>query len=182
LNRACHTARELLDNGHTALRVCVNISSRQLADRGFLLSVLDALYDAGLDPHSLQLEFSEQVLIKDTELVRRVLPELNAVGVRLAVDHFGGNETSLAELVRLPINLIKLDRALVNRLPDDAVSRAIAVGTMALAAATDMLVAAVGVEQQRQDAVLEQIGCCEAQGGLYFKPVSGGEISALLHA
>lgn len=182
LNKACHTARKLLDDGHAALRVCVNISSRQLADRGFLLSVLDALYDSGLDPHALQLEFSEQVLIEDTELVQRVLPELSTVGVGLAVDHFGAGETPLAELVRLPINLVKLDCALVSCLPDDAVSRAIAVGTIALATATDMDVAAVGVEQQRQASVLEQIGCCEAQGGFYFKPVSGDEISAVLYA
>ena len=180
LNQACGMARKLLDDGHAALRVCVNVSSRQLADRGFLLTVLDALYDAGLDPHVLQLEFSERVLAKDAELVRQIMPELKNAGVRLAIDHFGASEAPLAELVRLPINLIKLDRSLVTRLVDDAVSQAIASGTMALARATGMAVAAVGVEQHVQASILKDLGCCEVQGWYYSHPVPGGEISALL--
>jgi EAL domain-containing protein (putative c-di-GMP-specific phosphodiesterase class I)/GGDEF domain-containing protein len=182
LNEACGMARKLLDDGRTGLRVCVNISSRQLADRGFLLAVLDALYDACLEPHVLQLEFSERVLAKDAELLQRILPELKNAGVKLAIDHFGAGEAALAELVRLPINLIKLDRSLVTRLADDAVSQAIASGTMALARATGMEVAAVGVERQLQAGILEKLGCCEVQGSYYSQPVPGGEISSLLHS
>jgi EAL domain-containing protein (putative c-di-GMP-specific phosphodiesterase class I)/GGDEF domain-containing protein len=182
LHQACGMARKLLDDGHTTLRVCVNVSSRQLADRGFLLAVLDALYDAGLDAHRLQLEFSERVLTRDTDLLQLILPELKNAGIKLAIDHFGAGKAPLSELVRLPINLIKLDRSLVTRVADDAVSQTIAAGTLAVAKATGMLVAAVGVEQQLQASILEKLGCCEVQGRYYSQPVPGGEVSALLHS
>lgn len=182
LNEACGMARKLLDDGHTGLRVCVNVSPRQLADRGFLLAVLDALYDAGLDPQVLQLEFPEQVLAVDPELIQRVLPELKNAGIKLAIDRFGAGEAPLAELIRLPIGLIKLDRSLVTGLSDNAVSQAITSGTVALAKATGMLVAAVGIEQQLQADILERLGCCEVQGRYYSPPVPGGDVSLLLQA
>jgi EAL domain-containing protein (putative c-di-GMP-specific phosphodiesterase class I) len=182
LHQACGMAKKLLEGGHGAIRVCVNVSSRQLEDRGFLLAVLDALYDTGLEPHRLQLEFSERLLSRDTGLLQLMLPELKNAGVKLAIDHFGAGAAPLAELVRLPINLIKLDRSLVTGVADDAVSQTIAAGTLAVAKATGMLVAAVGVEQQLQASILEKMGCCEAQGRYYSHPVPVGEVSALLHS
>jgi EAL domain-containing protein (putative c-di-GMP-specific phosphodiesterase class I) len=182
LKQACHMARGLLNEGHEPLRVCINISARQLTDSGFLLSVLDALYEAGLEPSLLQLEFSESVLSRNREELQRIFPELRNAGVRLAIDHFGTGDAPLAELVRLPVNLIKLDHSLVSRLVEDPVSQAIASGTMALAATAGMAVAAVGVEQRLQGSVLEKMGCCEAQGYYYSHPLSAPEISAVLNA
>jgi EAL domain-containing protein (putative c-di-GMP-specific phosphodiesterase class I)/GGDEF domain-containing protein len=181
LKDTCTMLRGLLDEGCPPLRACVNISARQLADSGFVLSVLDALYDADLDPGLLQLEFSESVLANRPELMQRVLPELQNAGVRLALDQFGTGEAPLAELVRLPIDLIKIDRTLIENLLDDAVSQAITSGTLALANAAGMRVAAVGVEQRQQTGLLEKLGCSEAQGCIYSSPLSGSELRTLLH-
>lgn len=181
LLQACETGRKLTAQGHESLRVCINISFRQLADRGFLLSVLDALYETGLAPPALQLEFAESVLARDTSLVQRILPELRNAGVRLAVDRFGTGETPLADLVRLPLDLIKLDRTLVNGLPDDAVAQTIISGAAAMATATGKAVAAVGVEQPMQSHVLRKLACREAQGSYYFRPLPGGELSDILN-
>lgn len=180
LKQACQMAQGLLDEGHEPLRVCINISARQITDGGFLLSVLDALYEAGLESSLLQLEFPEPVLSRDGETLRRVLPELKNAGVRLAIDHFGTGEAALTELISLPINLIKLDRSLVSRLVEDPVPQAIVSGTLALARAAGMAVAAVGVEQPFEGRVLEKMGCCEGQGHYYSSPLSAPEISAVI--
>ena len=161
-------------------RACINISPRQLEDSGFLLSVLDALYDADLAPACLQLEFQENIMASCTRLVQRMLPELHNVGVRLALDHFGTGDAPLADLARLPIDLIKLDRSLVENIADDTVSQAIATGTLALASAAGMKVAAVGVEQGLQTSMLERLGCREAQGRYYSQPLSSAEVSSML--
>jgi EAL domain-containing protein (putative c-di-GMP-specific phosphodiesterase class I) len=170
-----------MDEGAASFRVCVNISARQLVDRGFLLTVLDALYDTGLAPQALQLEFSETVLTGESQLLGRLLPELRSTGVRLAVDRFGTGKAPLAELLSLPLNLIKLDPSLVNGLPDDAVSQAIVSGTVALARSAGMAVAAVGVEQPLQAEVLEKLGCCEVQGRHYAYPVPAAELGTVMN-
>jgi EAL domain-containing protein (putative c-di-GMP-specific phosphodiesterase class I) len=181
LAMVCKTGRELMtaSDGRKP-RICVNVSFRQLADRGFLLAALDALYDGGLPPEMLQLEFSESALTTDAELVRRVLSELKNTGVNLAIDQFGAGQVPLAELVRLPVDLIKLDRNLVNRLGNDSVSQAIVAGTLALAGAASMSVAGVGVEEEAQTRILEKLGCCELQGSYYSYPVTGTEARALV--
>lgn len=161
-------------------RACINISPRQLEDSGFMLSVLDALYDADLAPARLQLEFQESIMASRTRLVQRILPELHNVGVQLALDHFGTGDAPLAELARLPIDLIKLDHSLVEHIADDAVSQAITTGTLALASAAGMQVAAVGVEQRLQAGMLERLGCREAQGRYYSHPLSSAEFRSML--
>jgi EAL domain-containing protein (putative c-di-GMP-specific phosphodiesterase class I)/GGDEF domain-containing protein len=182
LSLLCKTGRTLISPRHASIRICINVSFRQLADRGFLLSVFDALYETRLPPQSLQLEFRESALTRDTGLAQRILPELNNAGVKLAVDSFGTGDTPLAELVRLPISLIKLDHALVSRLPDDMMVQTLVSGVGALARATGKALAAVGVEQPGQGRVLRKLMCREAQGSYYFRPLPGSELPALLDA
>ncbi len=182
LKKACRFLKGLLDQGFPPVRVCINISGRQMADSGFLLAVLDALYEADLDPGLLQLEFSEEVLANNSELAQRVLAQLKNAGVKVAVDHFGIGESSLVELIRLPITLIKIDRSLIERLMVDSISQVITSGTFALARNTGMEVAAVGVEQASQMCILEKMGCKEIQGNYFSRPLPAHEISALLPA
>ncbi len=172
LVQACASARRLIDSGQAGLRSCINISFRQLADPGFMLSVLDALYESSLAPGCLQLEFAESVLLRDSALTRRVLSELSKLGINLAVDRFGSGGLPLAELVRLPIGLIKLDPALVRRLPEDAMARGLTAGTAALAGQTGKRLAAVGVEQAAERQLLQTLACSEAQGSYYVEPLA----------
>lgn len=179
LAEACQLLAGLPENGKE-FRACMNISARQLEDSGFLLSVLDALYDADLAPASLQLEFHESILVSKTRLAKRILPELHSVGVKLALDHFGTGDAPLGEIARLPIDLIKLDRSLVESIVGDSVSRAIASSALALASVADMQVAAVGVEQIQQTSLLQQLGFGEAQGHYFYQPLSSAELRLLL--
>ncbi len=170
LHEACQFVRKMQDAGHTRLRVCVNVSGRQVEDGGFILALLDAVYDAGITPGSLQLELSEQVLGGHVDTLSRLLPEICHAGVSVAVDHFGVTELALADLVRLPVSLIKVDRSLVDGVANDAVAQAIVSGAAAFARGAGIDVAAVGVEAERQLGVLDGMGCKEVQGSWLSPP------------
>lgn len=182
LKEACQLLKRLRGAGYPTVRLCINISGRQMADSGFLLAVLDALYEANLYPGLLQLEFSEEVVANHSKVAQRIMPELQNAGVKVAVDQFGGGESSLAEMIRLPVTLIKIDRSLIDRLMEDSISQAITSGAFALARSTDIDVAAVGVEQASQMRILEKMGCKEIQGNYFSRPLPANEISALLPA
>lgn len=180
LQETCQFARDLLDEGHEGIRVCVNISARQLTDPGFLLCALDALYDAGLDPSLLQLEFSEETLASIPDVARQLLPDIRKARIRVAVDHFGSGSSSLAELIRLPVSLVKIDRRLVTTITDDPVASAITSGIFVLAQGTGMDVAAVGVEAATQISVLNNMGCKEIQGNFLADVLTGSELEPWL--
>ncbi len=170
LHDACQFVREMQDSGHTGVRVCVNISGRQLEDGGFILATLDAIYDANIAPSSLQLELSEQVLKDHACTLSRLFPEIRHTGVSVAIDHFGVTELPLEDLLRLPVSLLKVDRSLVTGVTDDAIAQGIVSGAMAFARSAGIDVAAVGVEMNAQLDVLGSMGVKEAQGKLFAPP------------
>lgn len=175
---ACKLARTLKDGAHSPIRVTVNVSARQFSDNGFLLSVLDALYESGADPALLELELSEETLLQDPAAARRQLTELRNSGVSITIDRFGSGVSSLAELVRLPFSGIKIDPALVKGLPGDAGSAAVAAGIFALAQGVGVSLAAAGIENARQAEFLRERGCERLQGHYYARPMAA---DALMH-
>lgn len=179
LHDACQFAARLQKSGHSGVRVCVNISGRQLEDGGFILSVLDAIYDADIAPALLQLELSEQVLKDHTDTLSRLWPEIRHTGISIAIDHFGVTGLSLADLLRLPVSLIKMDRTLVEGVMNDSVAQAVLSGSMAFARGAGIDVAAVGVEADEQLSALGSMGFKEAQGNLFASP---GSAEVILNA
>lgn len=172
LHEACQFGARLQKTVQSDVRICVNVSGRQLEDGGFVLSVLDAVYDADISPSRLQLEFSEQVLKEHASSLSRLLPELRNAGISIAIDHFGITELSLADLVRLPVSLIKMDQTLIGGVMDDAVAQAILSGSLAFARGAGIDVAAVGVEAKDQLGALDSMGFKEAQGSVFASPAS----------
>ncbi len=170
LHDACQFVREMQDSGHAGVRVCVNISGRQLEDAGFILAVLDAIYDAGIAPSSLQLELSEKVLKDHAATLSRLFPEIRNAGISIAIDHFGMAELPLTDLVNLPVSLVKMDRSLVAGVTDNAATQAVISGTMQFARKAGLNIAAVGVEADEQLNVLDSMGFNEAQGRLLAPP------------
>jgi len=174
LNEACQFASSLASQGYAPVRVCVNVSERQLTDPGFVLSVLDVLYDTGIKPERLQLDVPEEVLATESPAARRALTEIGSAGVRIAVDQFGVGGSSLSELMRYPVTLVKVDRSLIQGIIDDPVAQAITSGLFAFARGRGLGIAAVGVEESIQAKVLTKMGCDELQGS-YFSPALGAK-------
>jgi diguanylate cyclase (GGDEF)-like protein/PAS domain S-box-containing protein len=154
------------------LRVCVNISGKQLAEPDFAQVVRDALHDAGLPPELLELEMTETLMSLDLARTAAVLGELRATGVRIAIDDFGTGYNSLEVLRSLPVDTLKLDMCFVTGIATRSVDRAIAVGIIATAHSIGSHVTAEGIETAEQRAVLNAIGCDEGQGFLFSPPLT----------
>jgi diguanylate cyclase (GGDEF)-like protein/PAS domain S-box-containing protein len=171
LERACHRAAELMRaRGAGETWVSVNLSARQIAEPDLLEVVTASLLRSGLPPSCLRLEVTEAVLLDLTPAIARRLTQLHTLGVRLILDDFGTGYSSWRKINEFPIEAIKIDRSLVANLASDLPDAAIVASFVSLAAALGLGVVAEGVENQRQAALLRELGCPLAQGFLFGQP------------
>jgi len=175
LREACRQMRAWLDDGLVLGHVAVNLSARQIRQVGFVCGVREALEVSRLDAERLVLEVTEHAIVDDAERGTS-LDELREMGVHLSIDDFGTGYSSLAYLKRLPVEELKIDRAFVAGLPDDANDVAIVKAVIALAGALGLHVVAEGVETDAQERALIQLGCRRMQGYRYSRPVPADEV------
>jgi diguanylate cyclase (GGDEF)-like protein len=153
--------------------VAVNVSPRELAQRGYAAHVLDVLQATGLPASSLVLEVTESTMTEQTEVID-VLTELRAAGVRIAIDDFGTGYSSLARLHELPVDVIKIDRSFVHAAAaDDATpgDTTMIELLVALAGSLRLGLVAEGIETPAQLAAVRDAGCTYGQGFLLGRPV-----------
>ena len=176
LDDACARAAAWRHEGTNAY-VSVNVSPLELVRDSVAETVRAALARTSLPPPLLQVEVTETSLIDDASKIAPALGELRKLGVRIAIDDFGGGTSSLGFLSALPIDVIKIDRMFVEGLvhrPDD---RAIVAAVISLADELGLTVVAEGVEDQGQQSELRELGCRFAQGYLYARPVAPEKLS-----
>jgi diguanylate cyclase (GGDEF)-like protein/PAS domain S-box-containing protein len=169
LNAVCQQIRTWSAEGKAPLPIAVNCSVRQLQGDLILRQVFAALNDSGVDPSLLELEITESMMLSDPEHVYGLIVELGELGVNTSIDDFGTGYSSLASLKRLPVTILKLDRAFVKDLPDDPDDAAITRAVISMAKALHLQVVAEGVETQEQADFLKALGC-EAYQGWLFSP------------
>ena len=181
LREACRQMKTWQDaSGNPNLQVSVNLSPRQF-DKGSLVeTVKEALSATGLPPRCLKLEITESLLMRDIDSNLQVLDELKLLGVRIALDDFGKEHSSMNYLKRLPIDAIKLDREFVQGVTENAYDRAIIHCLLALASSLRIKAVAEGVETPAQLAFLKAEGCNYVQGYLYSPPLSAADCQRLL--
>lgn len=148
----------------------INLSTRQLDDPEFVPAVQEALARTGLPAKALCLEITESALMRDSDAASEMLDALRAIGVRLAIDDFGTGYSSLAQLQRLTLDTLKIDRSFVTGLGTSADAVAIVTSIIAMAHAVDLTVVAEGVENETQVKLLRDLGCDQAQGYYFGKP------------
>ncbi|RRO18856.1 EAL domain-containing protein [Saccharopolyspora rhizosphaerae] len=162
------------------LRLKANLSVRQLEDPELPQAVDDALRASGLPAKALSLEITESALMHDPATAARMLQELRRYGVRLAIDDFGTGYSSLAQLLRLPLDSLKIDRSFINDIARSRDSEALVTSIMAMAHAVDLGVIAEGVENASQLAVLRRLGCDQAQGYYLGRPTPVHELAGTI--
>jgi len=133
--------------------------------------------DFGVQPHELEIEITESVLMTDTDTTQRIVEKLHALGLRLAVDDFGTGYSSLAYLKRLRPSKIKIDRSFVKGLPDDENDRVLVRAVVQLAGALGIRVVAEGVETDAQRQFLHHSGCQVLQGYLLGRPMPADDFA-----
>ena len=182
LREACRQTGEWLKAGvvDDSFYVSVNISARHLYDPGMVGDVVGALDRSGLPARRLLIEVTESALVKDLDPAATVLGELKALGARLAIDDFGTGYSSLARLSSFPIDVVKIDKAFVDRVGDkdgEATLRAM----VNLSHILGMKAVAEGVEHNDQALALLRLGCTMAQGFLFARPMPADEVTGALH-
>lgn len=156
--------------GFHSLSLSVNVSARQLRERRFADDVLGVLQRTGAHPRRLVLELTESALATPVEPVVETMTRLRRHGVRFSIDDFGTGYSSLAQLKRLPIDEVKIDRAFVQDIDSDTNGLAIARMVIALGQSLGFEVVAEGVETEVQQQHLKDLGCSKFQGYLHGRP------------
>jgi diguanylate cyclase (GGDEF)-like protein len=180
LRRTCRDHAGWMRQGNAApVDIAVNVSARQLAAQGFCSVVENVLSSTDTDPAVLILEITESIFLEDNQRTTRALCDLRALGVRLALDDFGTGYSSLSYLSRLPIDLVKIDRAFVADL-GSAPGRAIVEAVTNLAHVLGLTVVAEGVETEQQRDDVGAIGCDLSQGFFFAEPMDAESVSSQL--
>ncbi|TCO78584.1 EAL domain-containing protein [Chromatocurvus halotolerans] len=169
LEQACRQREAWKRAGIMQLTMAVNISARQMLDPRFADTVREKVVSAGCNPHEVELEITEGLLIQHPENARRTLQTFRDMGIQVAVDDFGTGYSSLAYLKQYPISKLKIDASFVRDIQHDSNDQAIASAVIALGRSLDLDVIAEGVETGEQSAILIRHGCFLAQGYLYSR-------------
>jgi EAL domain-containing protein (putative c-di-GMP-specific phosphodiesterase class I) len=125
-----------------------------------------------IDPRLLTCEITESVAMEDTRVTQATLRALGAAGVHISIDDFGTGYSSLAYLRKLPAEELKIDRSFVMDIEFSADARAVVDAVVKLAHALGLKVVAEGIENERQQRVLSELGCDELQGFLFARPMT----------
>lgn len=180
LRQAALQAIQWINDGYTMQWISVNVSGVQIMRSNFYDTVYGILIETNCNPNILELEITESTVMQNTEFVIDTFNNIKQLGVRVAIDDFGTGYSSLSNLKRLPLDKIKIDQSFVRGLPDDLDDAAITNTINAMACSLGFTVIAEGVETLAQAAFLKNMGCLEAQGYLYSKPVTAAEFTKLL--
>jgi diguanylate cyclase (GGDEF)-like protein len=151
--------------------VAVNISALEFRNHRLIDTLTRAMADFGVQPHELEVELTESVLMTDTDTTRLIVERLHALGLPLAVDDFGTGYSSLAYLKHLRPSKIKIDRSFIRDLPGVDDDRVLVQAIVQLASALGIRVVAEGVETASQREFLQRIGCGMLQGYFVGRPM-----------
>jgi diguanylate cyclase (GGDEF)-like protein len=151
-------------------RIWINISPFELAAEDFAARFLRQFGDSSLDLHSIGVEVTESAAIRNVEHVSAVLAQLQAAGIKVAIDDFGAGYTPLGHVRTLPIDVIKIDRQLISHVDSDPINQEIVEGIYRFSRRMGCDVVAEGVERREEIVWLRSCGIRYAQGFLLGRP------------
>ncbi len=180
LSTACKEAAAWPANGRRPIQVAVNLSALQFYQGDLISWVRHSLDSSKLRAQQLDLELTESLLVEKPQETIRVLQILKEMGISISMDDFGTGYSSLSYLTRFPLDSLKIDRAFVTNLPDDAEAVVIARAIVGMAKQLDLHIVAEGVETNEQVTFLHELGCQVGQGYLFSKPIPNSEFKRLI--
>ena len=180
IRMACHQAAAWQRAGLPPLVVAVNLSAVQFMRGDLVGTVASALATSALPSRCLELELTESILIQDAENILGTVQRLNAIGVQMSIDDFGTGYSSLSYLKRFAVDKLKVDQSFVRDLCSDPDDAAIVRAIIQLARSLGLKTIAEGVETAEILALLQELGCDEAQGYYFAKPLPADNFSAFL--
>ncbi|MFL6740515.1 MAG: putative bifunctional diguanylate cyclase/phosphodiesterase [Sphingomicrobium sp.] len=162
------------------LKIAVNISPVQFRDRTLAEQIMKLLAKTGFPAHRLEVEITEGSLLEDRDQVLTIITSLKNVGVSISLDDFGTGYASLAQVNRLPIDRIKIDKSFISTMVKSEQTAAIVSTIASLGHTLSVPITAEGVESEQIRSELKKFGCSEAQGWLFGRAVSADTVRAFL--
>ena len=180
LEEACRQQTQwMAELGHEIV-IAVNVSIRQLKDPQFLQRVDLILERTCINPTSLEMEITESMMMEDNNALHTILKAIRSRGIQVAMDDFGTGYSSLSYLQQLPIDRLKIDQSFISKITHSDQDSSITAFMISIGKLLNLKVIAEGVETYEQQEELIKLGCCEAQGYFYSKPVSYQAFKELL--
>jgi diguanylate cyclase (GGDEF)-like protein len=180
LRTACEQGVRWREQGLPVWRMAVNLSARQFRHQDLLQPIRRILQETGFDPHHLELEITESLIMQGAGKTIAILEALDEMGIRLSLDDFGTGYSSLSYLKRFPIDTVKIDRSFVRDIHTDPNDAAITSAIIAMAHSLRLSVIAEGVETEEQLAFLRERNCNEYQGYYFSKPLPAEQVERLV--
>lgn len=180
INSACQQLSQWLEQG-LDLRMGINVSAMDLEEPGLVARVRAVMTRYGIEGRRLCVEVTESAIMQSPERSVRTLQALQNIGVELAIDDFGTGYSSLAQLKRLPVHELKIDKSFMHDLTPQSEAAVIVSSTIELARSLELRVVAEGVESVRVARFLREAGCTTLQGFIYSKPLIAEAMGEWLH-
>jgi len=176
LRAACLQAISWSLAGHQSLKVAINISGKQFRDSDFLMRTERIIRETGVNPETLEFEFTESVIMEKAERTIDTLRALRKMGIYLSIDDFGTGYSSLSYLKHFPIDKIKIDRSFIEDIREGNDAAAIVEAIISLSHSLNLKVIAEGVENAEQIHFLTVRNCSEVQGFFLARPMAASAI------
>jgi diguanylate cyclase (GGDEF)-like protein/PAS domain S-box-containing protein len=180
MRETCEQARRWSQEGLAVPRLAVNISGLEFRNDDFLERLLKIVNDTGTDPHALEIELTESVLMQNPGVVAPILSHLRELGMQISLDDFGTGYSSLSYLTKFPIDTLKIDQSFVQQLGEPGQNAVIITAIISMARSLNLRVIAEGVETLAHLDLLRTYNCDEAQGYYFSHPVPPAAFGALL--
>ncbi|MFC3115633.1 putative bifunctional diguanylate cyclase/phosphodiesterase [Cellvibrio fontiphilus] len=176
IQEVCRQAKHWYDIGLLQFTVAINISSIQFKRGNIDNLVLGALAASGLPPQYLELELTESLLIEDSDRLATTLSHLRSEGVHLSIDDFGTGYSNLGYLKKFEVEALKIDQSFVRKMDDHSNDAAIVRAIIQMANSLGLKTIAEGVEDAPTLALLRNLGCTQAQGYYWARPMPADEV------
>jgi len=180
LRESCQQAKQWLESGLLPITMAVNVSPHQFRRSDINALVASILVETGLPAGQLELEITESGLMENQDLALDILTNLRHQGIRLAIDDFGKGYSSLSRLKYFPVDVLKIDKSFIEKIPVNKDDREIATTIIAMGHNLGFKVLAEGVETSAQLDFLRERGCDAYQGYLKNRPLSAQAFAELL--
>ena len=182
ITEACEQGKRWYDEGILQFAVAINISSIQFKRGNIDSIVLGALSASGLPPQFLELELTESLLIEDSDRLATTLSTLRAEGVHLSIDDFGTGYSNLGYLKKFEVEALKIDQSFVRKMDDQTGDAAIVRAIIQMSASLGLKTIAEGVEDAGTAALLRNLGCTQAQGYYWARPMPANEVPGFIES
>ena len=169
LKTACADIKRWRDKGLENIRVSINFSALQVEQDNFIDNIVATLKEYGLPGSCIEVEITENVIMRDMSHVIQKLRKLTKMGIRIAIDDFGTGYSSLSYLQQFPIDTLKIDKSFISSIHISEGGTSIVNAIIAMAKGLNLNLIAEGVETDPQLEYLKGLGCNEIQGYLFGK-------------